>query len=244
MAMTRRARLRPVPSTQPDGSVPAATKVLRGWIECARFPLHSRLPAERELAGMLQLSRARLRVALKLLETEGRIWRRVGVGTFVGSSPRSVRSLPEALGSATTLAQILEARSLIEPVVAHLAAQRAETAELAMIEYYSQAATGATDWAEWERWDELLHRAIAEASGNGLLISIVDQLLRIKIQPKWTLSHATTFDRSLTTRYASEHRAVIAHIIGRDGGGAEAAMRRHMLSLTLTVGPAIAAQRR
>ena len=113
-----------------------------------------------------------------------------------------------------------------------------------MIEHYSQAATGATDWAEWERWDDLLHRAIAEASGNGLLINIVDQLLRIKVHPKWTLSHATTFDRSLVTRYASEHRAVIAHIIGRDGGGAEAAMRRHMLSLTLTVGPAIAAQHR
>ena len=226
---------------KPEGRIASgAAKQLAGWIASARYPLHSQLPPERELAMQLQMPRGKLREALKLLEEEGRIWRRVGMGTFVGGRPRSTRSLPESLGAATTLAEILEARFLIEPLVARLAAQRAERADVVMIEQYSLAASKAETWAEWEKWDELLHRAIVEASGNGILINTIDQLLRIKTHSRWTVQKAGTFNPALTARYGGEHRAVISCIIGRDGEGAEAAMRRHMLGLKLTVGPAIA----
>ena len=221
-------------------TAPGAAKQLTEWIASARYPLHSRLPPERELATLLQMPRGKLREALKLLEEEGRIWRRVGMGTFVGSRPRSTRSLPESLGAATTLSEILEARFLIEPLVARLAAQRAGQVDIAMIEQYSLAANKAQSWAKWEKWDELLHRAIVEASGNGILINTVDHLLRIKTHPRWTVQRAAKFDPALTARYGREHHAVVSCIIGRDGEGAEAAMRRHMLGLSLTVGPAIA----
>lgn len=223
-----------------NGIASGVAKQLIEWIASARYPLHSQLPPERELAALLNTPRGKLREALKMLEEEGRIWRRVGMGTFVGGRPRSTGSLPESLGAATTLSEILEARFLIEPLVARLAAQRAEQADIGMIEQYSFAANKAETWAEWERWDELLHRAIAEASGNGILINTIDQLLRIKTHSRWTVQQAGRFNPALTARYGSEHRAVISCIIGRDGEGAEAAMRRHMLGLKLTVGPAIA----
>ena len=152
-----------------DGIASGVAKQLIEWIASARYPLHSQLPPERELAALLNTPRGKLREALKMLEEEGRIWRRVGMGTFVGGRPRSTGSLPESLGAATTLSEILEARFLIEPLVARLAAQRAGQADIGMIEQYSFAANKAETWAEWERWDELLHRAIAEASGNGIL---------------------------------------------------------------------------
>ncbi len=225
---------------KPQGyTVSSAAKQLSEWIASARHPLHSRLPPERELATLLQMPRGKLREALKLLEEKGRIWRRVGMGTFVGSRPRSTRSHPESLGAATTLSEILEARFLIEPLVARLAAQRAEQVDIAMIEQYSRAADKAQTWATWEKWDELLHRAIVEASGNGILINTIDLLLRIKTHPQWTVQRATQFDPALTARYGREHRAVISCIIGRDGEGAEVGMRRHMLGLSLTVGPVI-----
>lgn len=187
---------------------------------------------------MLRLSRAKVREALHKLESDGRIWRRVGLGTFVGGHPRLTGFAPEALACATTLADILEARSTVEPIVARLSAQRAGKAEVSMIEHYAAAADKARNWAEWEKWDDLLHRAIAEASGNGLLISMVDQLMRIKTHPRWTIKRAARFDPELAARYGREHRAVVSRVIGRDGEGAEAAMRRHMLGLRLTVGPA------
>lgn len=220
-------------------TVPGAARQLTQWIASARYPLHSRLPPERELAVLLQMPRGKLRESLKLLEEEGRIWRGVGIGTFVGGRPRSTRSHPASLGAATTLSEILEARYLIEPLVARLAAQRAEHVDIDMLEQYSLAANKAQTWATWEKWDELLHRAIVEASGNGILISMIDQILQIKLHSRWTVQRIGKFDAALTARYGREHRAVISCIIGHDGEGAEAAMRRHMLGLSQTVGPAI-----
>lgn len=213
---------------------------LTEWILSARYPLHSRLPPERELAAQLRLPRGQLREALKVLEEEGRIWRRVGMGTFVGGRPQSVQSRPESLGSATTLNELLEARFLIEPIVARLAAQRVEEAELAMIRQYFRHASEAQSWDEWAKWDALFHRAISEASGNGVMINSIDQLFRMKTHSRWTLQRDVPFDPVLTARYTSEHLAVLSCIAERDAEGAEAAMRRHMLGLGETVGPMLA----
>jgi len=79
-----------------------------------RYPAQSRLPPERELAVLLGVSRSGLREGLEILEAEGRIWRHVGKGTFVGPRPiqaatgldlvsarrvdRLIRELSERLG--------------------------------------------------------------------------------------------------------------------------------------------------
>jgi DNA-binding FadR family transcriptional regulator len=143
------------------------------------------------------------------------------------------------LGGETTLNELFEMRSLVEPMVAALAAMRAEKADIAMMRQYSAKANKSNTWAEWEKWDELLHRAIVEASGNGLLINTIDQLLRIKTHPRWTITRAAAFDPALTARYGREHAAVIHCISEQDSEGAKAAMQKHMLGVSMTVGPAI-----
>jgi DNA-binding FadR family transcriptional regulator len=224
---------------RPGRAAGDAIDALSEWIDSAQFPIHSRLPPERELALTLRLSRGKVREALSKLEMDGRIWRHVGLGTFVGCRPASVHSTPESLGSATTLTEILEARSSIEPIVARLAALRAELHELNMIKKYFGLARKSASWSEWEKWDELFHRAVAEASGNGILISSIDQLLRIKMHPRWTVTKAKTFDPALIRRYSDEHFALLNAITSRDPEGAEAAMKKHMLGLSLTIGPVV-----
>jgi len=219
-----------------------AMKALSEWIDSARFPIHSRLPPERELARILRLSRGKLREALCRLELDGRIWRHVGMGTFVGGRPASVHASPESLGSATTLTELLEARATIEPMVARLAAMRAEQHELKLIQQYFSLADGSASWGEWEKWDELFHRAVAEACGNGILISAMDQLLRIKTHRRWTVTRSRSFDSAIVRRYSCEHAALLTAIASRDPEGAEAAMRRHMQDLSLTIGPVITFQ--
>jgi DNA-binding FadR family transcriptional regulator len=221
------------------GGAQSALDRLSALLASATYPLHSRLPPERELAEMLKLPRGQVRAALKHLEDEGRIWRRVGMGTFVGGRPRSVQSRPESLGGETTLNELFEMRSLVEPMAAGLAALRAEKADIDMMREYSDRADRARNWAEWEKWDELLHRAIVEASGNGLLINTIDQLLRIKAHPRWTITRASAFDPALTARYGREHAALIYRISEQDSEGAKAAMQAHMLGVSMTVGPAI-----
>ena len=219
-----------------------AITALNEWLESDRFPPHSRLPPEREIASSLQLSRGKVREALLQLETDGRIWRHVGLGTFVGCRPSSICSTPESLGDATTLSEILEARSAIEPIVARLAAVRAELHEVRLIEKYYVMGRKSSDWADWERWDDLFHRAVAEASGNGILISTIDQLLRIKRHPRWTVARSNVFNPVLIQRYSDDHLTLLTAITGRDPEGADAAMRRHMLGLKLTVGPVVMTQ--
>lgn len=210
------------------------------WIATSRYPIHSKLPPERELASILRLSRGKLREALQRLEADGVIWRHVGIGTYVGSRPASTHSNVESLSAATTLAEILEARLSVEPVVSRFAAIRAQSGEIAMMEQYWSSGLGSTTWREWERWDELFHRAVAEGSGNGILINTVDQLLRIKTHARWTVRFSAELDRGLVKRYSREHEAIFRAIENKDPDAAENAMRRHISALALTIGPVIA----
>ena len=128
---------------------------------------------------------------------------------------------------------------LIEPQAARLAALRSEPSDLALMKRYAARAAMAEDWASWDRWDELFHRSVVEASGNGLIISIVDQILRVKKQTRWTITRAKTFDPGLRDRYSSEHLAIIASIEAHDLKGAEDAMVQHIQGISCSIGPAI-----
>ena len=212
---------------------------LADWIASARYPIHSRLPPERELAGLLGVSRGTLREALDHLESEGMIWRQVGIGTYVGSRPASVDASLQALSMSTTLAEILEARLSFEPIVARFAATRAQDQDLALLNTYMLAGRESRNWVEWERWDELFHRAIAEASGNGILINTIDHIFCIKTHAKWTVRSAAEFEFSLVQRYINEHEKVFDALRSHDPDAAEQAMHAHIKALVLTIGPVI-----
>ena len=103
---------------------------LRQLLESGEYQVNSRLPAERELAVQLGLSRGALRGGFEVLEAEGKVWRHVGKGTFVGNRPLDDISIPSLVTSGTSPTEILEARLLIEPLLARLAAVRATEADL------------------------------------------------------------------------------------------------------------------
>ncbi|TIW47875.1 MAG: GntR family transcriptional regulator, partial [Mesorhizobium sp.] len=62
----------------------AALVQLQAYLAQMDHAGETRLPAERELSESLGVSRGDLRKALAVLEKDGRIWRHVGRGTFVG----------------------------------------------------------------------------------------------------------------------------------------------------------------
>ncbi len=218
----------------------SVAETLAEWIASARYPIHSRLPAERDLVKMLGVSRGTLRDALEQLESEGIVWRQVGIGTYVGSRPASIVGSLQVLSVSTTLAEILEARLSFEPIVARFAAVRAQDQELAMMSKYIADGWEAQTWGDWEKWDELFHRAVTEASGNGILIKTIDQIFRIKTHARWTVRTTSEFDPSLVRRYSQEHEKVLEAIKSRDPDSAEQAMKAHIKALTLTIGPVIA----
>ncbi|MFQ6708455.1 GntR family transcriptional regulator, partial [Bordetella pertussis] len=102
---------------------------IAGRIRAGDFPAGGRLPAERELAEQLQVSRASVREALIALEIEGYVEVRVGTGVFV-AAPRAdgdygVAPAPQPGHTDIGPFDLLDTRLLLEPECASLAAQKA-----------------------------------------------------------------------------------------------------------------------
>ncbi|MGH8432155.1 MAG: FadR/GntR family transcriptional regulator, partial [Solimonas sp.] len=80
----------------------------------------------------------------------------------------------------------------------------------------------------WASWDGRLHRAIATASGNKLLLAMFDTLQMYRNREVFR-----ALDKPFqgTDMAARDHRSVVEAIRDRDHKRAEASMRRHILSL-------------
>src|SRR5262252_8243606 len=105
---------------------------LSALIASGEFKVGQRLPAERDLAAQLGVSRPSLREALIALELEGLVEVRVGAGIWVtAASGRS--SAPPGQQEGEGPFELLRARWLIEGEIAAMAAREATAADLASI---------------------------------------------------------------------------------------------------------------
>ncbi|GHH06078.1 FadR/GntR family transcriptional regulator [Pseudodonghicola xiamenensis] len=117
-----------------------------------------RLPPERVLKGLVGCSRETLRGALAALEARGEIWRHVGQGTFRGRAPLGRPVKDTLLLEATTPADLMDARRLLEPQVATAAAMRRAPEDIALLRQRVANGRAARYRAECERADDAFHR--------------------------------------------------------------------------------------
>jgi GntR family transcriptional repressor for pyruvate dehydrogenase complex len=185
------------------------------------------LPSERELSEMFQVSRASLREAIRALESVGLIEIRQGEGTYIASS---VETLLTSVASAflqqrDPLYQVFEARKVLEPATAALAAERVtpeEVAELEAIltEQDKQVAEGETGVEA----DTRFHYALAEAAKNDVLLrlneAIVDSLRETRMRSLQT--------QGRPARSLAGHRQILEAIRLKDPAKAREAMLDHL----------------
>lgn len=203
---------------------------LREFLSTQAYPLNSRLPPERRLCEMLGVSRSALRKALAALEAEGQVWRHVGQGTFIGSRPPQSPISGATLIRATSPAEVMEARLLIEPQLARLAAINATAQDIQEMQQCIRRTRGAGDWRVYETWDNRLHRVIAEATHNTLLLSLFDTLNTVRRAVAWNRTRVTQRPQSSHHSFA-EHDAIFAAISERDTDAAADGMHRHLDSV-------------
>jgi GntR family uxuAB operon transcriptional repressor len=200
---------------------------LRAWLTRSNFPPDTRLPPERELCEQLGVSRTDLRKALAVLEEEGLLWRHVGKGTFTGSRAIKVLSLAE-IDRQTNPAEVMRTRLLIEPVIAREAALNATSRHVEAMHECAERTRRAATWRQYETADNELHRCIAEATDNRLLLALFDALNAVRRAVVWGMLRANG-DRPPPDHHSfAEHGRIIAAIERRDLNGAAGAMYEHL----------------
>lgn len=190
-----------------------------------------RLPAERELAAMLGVSRASLREAVASLKAQGMLESRRGSGVFVTERLQAniVSPWRQLVAEHPDLRwDTLEFRRELEGAAAYYAAIRATEVDLERIESVFKRLCEAYDKGERAaetRADADFHEAIAEASHNSMfrfLHAGIVRMLREHISLNLTGMH------DATDGLRQQHQAILDAIRLRRPDEARAAMQVHM----------------
>jgi len=202
---------------------------LEARISAGEFPVGERLPTERELAAAYKVSRTCVREALLAMEIAGLVSIRVGAGVFVLAPEVPQVPAVEAFGEQRAPSEILEARAVIEPELAALAAARADESEIKAIGHAIDLMREEHRMAaETERGDREFHRLIAAASHNGLLQDMLAEIWDEMSAPLWQALQAHIRNPHLRLKWIEDHVAIHAALAARDRRRARAAMKAHV----------------
>lgn len=201
---------------------------LRAFLSQEGFEPNAKLPPERELADMLGISRGDLRKGLAILEEQGELWRHVGKGTFVGARPTGDFATVAAIAHDTSPAEVMRARLVIEPEIAREAALNATAADIRALNRYADGARNATTWRQYENWDNQLHRGIAEASRNALLLAIFDTINGVRRAVVWGRLRDDLPRPPADHHSFTDHDAIVTAIGERNRNEAANRMRLHL----------------
>ena len=193
----------------------------------AEYAVGQRLPPERELAQGFGVSRPTIREAILSLQMAGMVQVRHNSGTYVTSRHEmvEVRTL-EGFGPFENL----QVRQMVEPQIAALAAQLASAVQLA--DLAGTLATMRREHAlgrEADGADHRFHVLLAEASGNGVLVSLSDSLWRGQIESRiWQDIHGYMPMERYRPTWLRDHEVILRAVEERSARRASAAMTRHL----------------
>ncbi|SMB99974.1 transcriptional regulator, GntR family [Thermanaeromonas toyohensis ToBE] len=201
-----------------------------------------RLPAERELAEMLGVSRTSVREALKMLAAEGLVKIKHGQGAFIAEQDPDdylQQFARRIFVNPKTIKDLFEIRKTLEPAAAAWAAERGtdrELEELATLirqtkENLQHLPSGRLSLLA--RHDSQFHYNLAKATGNTVLVRIVESLMDL-------LADIRSRALSIPGRgeaSVEEHSVIVEALLRRDPEAASIAMLRHLKNVERQVVP-------
>jgi GntR family transcriptional repressor for pyruvate dehydrogenase complex len=193
-----------------------------------------RLPPERELARQLSVGRSSLREAMQGLQTMGLVEVRRGVGTFFASEPGKWLLSPLKFArtpSRRLLAELIEARLLVEVRLAERAAERATERDIARLRQTARARAAAGHGQYVERGVDF-HLAIAAAAHHAVLASMLNAVFHLYFDVLASPSPAAPEARAaFRAGQQGGHDEILACIEARNPQGAGRAMQAHLRHL-------------
>jgi DNA-binding GntR family transcriptional regulator len=172
---------------------------------------------EQALAEHYGISRTPLREALKVLASEGLVTLKPRRGCYV--TEISERDLDE----------VFTVMSMLEGECARASATKASAADLDRLRAIHadlENAAAAGDIDGFFEANQAFHLALHEIADNRWLLQVIEDLRKvIKLS-----RHHSLFSEGRLVQSLTEHRDILQALLARDGGGAEALMRSHILS--------------
>lgn len=208
-------------------------------IQSGRLKPGDKLPAERELAERMSVSRPTIREAFKILSAMGFLDIRQGNGVFVAEHSARLDNLASALFmQSDTIHELFEVRKMIETESAAKAAVNGTTEFLNEIyeatrESYSRVIENPQFSSQEEREtflsesDQSFHLMVAEAAGNELVVRIMTNLIDLLRQSRMqSMKIPGRVEQSL-----QEHMRIAAMLKERNAEGARISMNEHLSSV-------------
>ena len=195
------------------------------------YPVGSRLPGDREIAAMTQVSRPTAREAILALELVGAVEVRHGAGVYViDPRLRSAESAAVALGVPQ---ELIEARVSVEPTVARLCAQRAATDDVARLRaLVDDGEAVIRDGGPYSQLSQLglrFHAQLGQCCGNRVLADIVGHFVQVEDHPLWVLANELALrNPEAQQEQVNEHRAILEAV---EEGEADEAARKMSVHL-------------
>ena len=222
-----------LPQIEPVRLYRQIANLLSERIDQGLFPIGTLLPAERELAQQLGVSRTSVREALIALEVRGKVSVRVGHGVQV------MRAYPLPDGSEATAdegdtdigpIELMEARRHVELKTVELAAVNRTDANLTRMRkaLEFQAIAKSTRARQYREGDRNFHVEIARAGGNEAYALITATLWDYPSKPLFNKFEELLLGPERLKKTGSEHGQIYEAIADRDRVAARKAMKTHL----------------
>jgi GntR family transcriptional repressor for pyruvate dehydrogenase complex len=222
------SKMQDTPSRPKDRLYQDVARRLISEIASGKYPVGSRLPAERELVKQFDVSRPTVREAIIALEVQGLVEVRISAGAFVLKLPGD----GEIPGFNITAFELTEARLLFEGEAAALAATEITQQELQEIEDLVDEIARENQAARTtENADRAFHVAIARATRNQAVLDTVERLWALRsTSPEAALLHEKARTANVKP-VVEEHTAILQALKARNPTEARAAMRAHLAAV-------------
>ncbi|MFS8478544.1 MAG: FCD domain-containing protein [Micromonosporaceae bacterium] len=230
--MARRPRFQPV---QPVRAYERIVQQIEEAILRGDLRPGDRLPSERDLVRQFSVSRASVREALRVLQSNGMVRSRAGDPAGAEILPFSPATLEKSMTtlarvSELTLTELIQFRMLLDGTANLLAAQLRTEEQLAEMDAAMAAMRAAVQvgYEEFSRADVAFHDAVARASGNRL-VQVCNRVVRSVVLMLIAEKIAHAPDRAaLMEESISHHAEVLDAVRAGDGAAAARIARRNL----------------
>jgi DNA-binding FadR family transcriptional regulator len=218
----------PLQTVEPQRLYRQIAEQLRALISSGEYQAGARLPAERDIAKELGVSRPSVREALIALEVEGWVEIRTGSGIYVLDRQSRSKNTTAPTTEWGPL-ELIRARRVVEGEIASLVAIQAKRRDIAAMDLAISSMQEDADRGVMPlEGDRAFHSAIVQACGNTVLMETV--------QGFWDSRRGPLFERlgdyfetpKSWQSAIAEHHVIVEAVRARDAAAARSAMHAHM----------------